>query len=265
MTIVNKYRAPALDKGLDILELLSREALPLNLTEIASQLGYSNSEIFRMLQVLEERDYITRSESDSGYLLTNRLFMLGMERPQNKSLIEAALPIMHRLADEISHPCHLVVASKDQMVVVARVDSPSDLSVVVRIGHRRPIAHSTSGLVLFAFQSPEVRARWLELLDRMDSGYKKKQFVEAADQLVVQGYASHPREVIGSVIDLSAPILAQGHAIGALAIPFVSRHPSRVSLKSAIVRLRKAAKDISMNWQESTVRKTLAPLSNPPG
>ena len=47
-----KYRAPALDKGLDILELLARAQAPLTMTGIAAAIGYSKGEIFRMLQVL---------------------------------------------------------------------------------------------------------------------------------------------------------------------------------------------------------------------
>jgi len=245
LTSAPKYRAPALDKGLDILELLSRTAGPLSMTEIANGIGYSKGEIFRMLQVLEGRQYIVRAENDSGYSLTNRLFMLGMERPQNKSLVEAALPVMHRLADEVMHPCHLVVASAEQIVVIARVDAPSDLGFVVRVGHRRPIAHSTSGLVLFAFQSEEVRARWLGVLDNKDAGYKRKAFIERADQVRATGYANFPSEAVAGVVDLSAPILQYEHAVGALTIPFIDRHPPLVAMKHAIVCLRRAVGDIS--------------------
>jgi DNA-binding IclR family transcriptional regulator len=245
LTSAPKYRAPALDKGLDILELLSRTSGPLSMTEIASGVGYSKGEIFRMLQVLESREYIVRAENDSGYSLTNRLFMLGMERPQNKGLVEAALPVMHRLADEVLHPCHLVVASEEQIVVIARVDAPSDLGFVVRVGHRRPIAHSTSGLVLFAFQSDDVRARWLDVLDKKDVGYKRKAFMERADQVRAAGYASFASETVDGVIDLSAPILHYEHAVGALTIPFIDRRPPVVAMKHALVCLRRAVAQIS--------------------
>ena len=240
-----KYRAPALEKGLSILELLSGALVPLNMTEIGNKLSYSNSEIFRMLQVLEERNYIMRSEDDSGYVLTNRLFMLAMERPANRNLVQAALPTMHRLAAETSHPCHLVVASRDQMVVVARVDSPGDLGFVVRVGYRRPIANSTSGLVMFAHQSDDVREQWLAELDELNTGYKKRKFVAQADEVVSQGYAKRPSDVIDGVWDLSAPILDHGYAAGALAIPFIETHPTRNSMKKTIEHLIKAARDIS--------------------
>lgn len=244
MTSAPKYRAPALDKGLDILELLARAQAPLNMTEIASGVGYSKGEIFRMLQVLEGRSYIAR-ESDSTYVLTNRLFMLGMERPNTKTLVEAALPVMHRLVDEVLLPCHLVVASEEQIVVIARVDSPSDYGFVVRVGHRRPLAHATSGLVLFAFQGDATRARWLAILDEKGATYKRKRFIENADAVRTQGYASLASEAVDGVIDLSAPILRHGEAAGALTIPFVESHPARVTVKRAVERLRAAVEDIS--------------------
>ncbi|MBS0431154.1 MAG: IclR family transcriptional regulator [Proteobacteria bacterium] len=244
MSKVPKYRAPALDKGLDILELLARTAGPMNMTAIAAAIGYSKGEIFRMLQVLEGRGYIAR-ENESGYALTNRLFMLGMEKPPIKSLSEAALPVMHRLSHETQQPCHLVVVSGEQMVVIARVDTPGDVGFVVRVGHRRPLAHSTSGAVLFAFQSAEVRRHWLQVLADSGARYPRRKFIEQTDRIRAQGYAALPSEAVDGVTDLSAPVLQHGHAAGALTIPFVERRPVQVTIKRAIERLRAAVADIS--------------------
>ncbi|MBN8887479.1 MAG: IclR family transcriptional regulator [Rudaea sp.] len=245
MTKATKYRAPALDKGLDILELLARTSGSLNMTEIAQGVGYSKSEIFRMLQVLETRGYLARDENDSSYTLTNRLFLLGMERPPIKDLSRAALPVMHRLADQIQNACHLVVPSQEQIVVIARVDAPSDLGFVVRVGHRRPFAHSTSGLVLFAFQSEETQERLLAMMEAGEDRFKRKQFLANATLIREQGYANLRSEAVDAVIDLSAPILQRGHAVGTLTIPFVERHPVSVPIKSAIQHLRDAADEIS--------------------
>ena len=239
-----KYRAPALDKGLDILELLARAQAPLSMTGIAAAIGYSKGEIFRMLQVLEERGYIAR-ENDSGYALTNRLFLLGMERPRVKSLVEAALPVMHRLAHEVLQPCHLAVASGDQMVVIARIDPPDDIGFVVRVGHRLPLSRSTSGAVLFAFQSDEVREHWLALMDGAGTLQKRKRFIMQADAIRKQGYAMQPSGDVDAVTDLSAPILRHGFAAGALTIPYVERRPVKVPIKTALEHLRAAVEGIS--------------------
>ena len=50
-----QYRAPALEKGLDVLELLADSARPLSTIQIGESFGRSRSEIFRMLSVLEDR------------------------------------------------------------------------------------------------------------------------------------------------------------------------------------------------------------------
>ena len=67
-----KYRAPALEKGLDVLELLSSQGEAMTPSQMSVTLGRSVSELFRMIQVLEFRGYI--EQSSDGYRLTNRLF-----------------------------------------------------------------------------------------------------------------------------------------------------------------------------------------------
>ena len=59
-----KYRAPALDKGLDILELLAATEDGLSQAEIAKSLDRSPNEIYRMLDRLVRRDYVRRTNAD---------------------------------------------------------------------------------------------------------------------------------------------------------------------------------------------------------
>src|ERR1700741_87994 len=157
-----RYRAPALEKGLDVIELLAAEKSPLNLSAISQRLGRSSGELFRMLQVLEFKGFITTAENGTGYVLTNKLFALAMAQAPGRSLVETALPIMRKLTQDIGQSCHIAVASEDQIVVITRIERPGDLGFSVRIGYRREIARATSGLVLFAYQSEDVRRTWLK-------------------------------------------------------------------------------------------------------
>src|SRR5689334_16383793 len=68
------YSAPALEKGLDILELLAEERLPLTMRQIGDRLGRSKNELFRMIMVLLSRGYIAREERTDAFVLTQRLF-----------------------------------------------------------------------------------------------------------------------------------------------------------------------------------------------
>src|ERR1051325_11853284 len=96
-----RYRAPALEKGLDILELLAAAPSPLTFTAIVNRLGRSHGELFRMVQVLQFRGYLDQDPSDDGYFLTDRLFSLGMKQPRTQSLVEVALPVMRQLSLDI--------------------------------------------------------------------------------------------------------------------------------------------------------------------
>ena len=44
-----RYRAPALEKGLDVLEFLASQSHPMTLSAIVKQLGRSHGELFRMI------------------------------------------------------------------------------------------------------------------------------------------------------------------------------------------------------------------------
>jgi DNA-binding IclR family transcriptional regulator len=240
-----KYRAPALDKGLDILELLAKATQPLSIAEISDGVGRSRGEIFRMLQVLEDRDYIARPDGEGAYSLTPRLFRLGMEQPPVKNLVETAMPVMHRLADEIDQSCHLVVPSQEQIVVIARVDPPGEIGLVVRVGHRRPISHSASGYVLLAWQTDDTRERWFRTMLEHEPGLKRTRIETILKDIRAAGLATITSEVVDGVTDLSAPIIEGNHAVCALTVPFIERRGAKIDIKATARLLLTAAADVT--------------------
>src|SRR2546428_13822068 len=93
-----RYAVPALDKGLDVIELLARETEGLTLNEIARLLGRTSSELFRMVNALCRRGYIAQQEGDR-YSLTLRLFELAHRHKPIKSLTGGAAPLMRGLGN----------------------------------------------------------------------------------------------------------------------------------------------------------------------
>ena len=55
------YAAPALEKGFNVIELLAGAPGGLTVTEIAAGLGLSMSEIFRVIMVMERRDWLRKA------------------------------------------------------------------------------------------------------------------------------------------------------------------------------------------------------------
>jgi DNA-binding IclR family transcriptional regulator len=223
-----EYRAPALEKGLDVLELLSAHRGGLTLAQISAALDRSSSELFRMVQVLEARGYVGRAADEDGLVLTNKLFALGMTRAPAKDLLEAALPEMRASCQATGQSCHLAVASGDQMVVVARIEAPGDQGYSVRVGYRRKIVEATSGLVLFAFQPERVRERWSAQLRDGAGKASWDAFLASAAQARKDGHPIHGADGV----------------VAALTCPYVDT-PSAISMPDTIANLQRHAAAIS--------------------
>jgi DNA-binding IclR family transcriptional regulator len=250
-----KYSAPALEKGLDILELLSKDATPLNTSVIAEKLNRSNAEIYRMILVLEQRGYIEKSEDIEGYQVTRKLLQLGTEHEPIKDILEYAQPIMRNLADRTAMSCHIAVESQEQIVVISRVETPSNLSYSVRVGYRRPIVYAASGRILYVNQLPEKKKSMIKLLEKMHDEKDVKDFLNECKKVAKQGYLRAPSAFVKGVTDLSFPIIDGDHAVATLTIPYIERVPEIMGIDEVIVNLKAAAEEISNAVTYGLVRK----------
>jgi DNA-binding IclR family transcriptional regulator len=230
------YSAPALEKGLDIIELLAASPEPLSTRQIADQLGRSKNEIFRMVFVLVGRGYLSRDAATDLLTLSNRLFELGMRTPRSRELLEVAVPAMERLSGRLGSSSHLVVVNKGETVVIATATGSADVNFTLRLGYRRPALDATSGQTIIAFQDAAVRAR---IIDESGAGADRDVLVRRLDAIVADGFVmSASRDIVG-VTDLCAPILDRhGRAVASVVIPCLQRHgtaPRYDEMRAALV------------------------------
>jgi len=239
-----KYSAPALEKGLDILELLSAESAPMSLAQIGQQLERTSGEIFRMLAALERRGYLVRGPRPEQYVLTHKLYELAHRHPPTKRLLACALPEMEILARAAQQSCHLAVRHGDAALIVAQVDCPGFTGFSVRVGAQAPLIESCSGRVLLAFQSAEMRNAWLEVCPQSDA---QRADLDAALR-VAQNKGCHRQESMlhPGIVDFGAPVLDHdGHAIAALTVPRLGSVQSSTDENRLVSQLRTAAARIA--------------------
>jgi DNA-binding IclR family transcriptional regulator len=242
------YKAPALEKGLDILECLASLRTPQSVSDIARNLGRSRSEIYRMVVVLEMRGYVERTDDPEKLQLSNRLFEVGLRSPPKMDLHEAALPVMSELASRLMQSIQLAVVSSDQIVVIARTESPDDVGFSVRLGHRRSIMKSASGLVLFSFATPIHREKMLDDLIASGASPEDLEVLKANAKTVGEaGYACLPSRMVEGVTDIGAPIFdsTRSGAVASLTVPFVVTRRAKDSLQDAPGLVAVAAQRIS--------------------
>lgn len=246
------YSAPALEKGLDILELLAAEGATLTTRHIGERLGRSKNEIFRMVHVLIKRGYIARESDGEGLTLTNKLFALGMQTARMRDLVAVAGPIVERLADEIRQSAHLVVANRGETVVIAAASGGSDMTFTLKLGYRRPLIDAHSGLLLVAFQKPEISRRMVQESSVLLGRDVDPAAVDAElAMLKREGSIVRPSRDIVGITDIAAPIvLEDGEAIACIIIAYLNRREAASNYEPARERLIAACAEIARRMEE---------------
>jgi DNA-binding IclR family transcriptional regulator len=220
-----RYAAPALEKGLDILEVLADSVTGYTLNELAQKVGRKVSEIFRMAVTLQRRGYVQVDENDR-YTLTLRMFELAHRQQPLKSLVSAALPLLRELANRARQSCHLTMYQGGRVVVIAQVESPERWSFGLKVGVVMGLTDTSSGHVLLAFRDEIDRARMLRAhigvegeLD-MDPG----ELFSILQEVRERGYSAMPSKQTRGITNIAFPVMgAADHVIASINVPYIER------------------------------------------
>ncbi|WP_341368346.1 IclR family transcriptional regulator [Yoonia sp. BS5-3] len=216
-----KYRAPALDKGLDILELLAAQPAGMTRGEIVRALDRGPSEIYRMIERLVARGYVGRSVEGDRYALTIKLFQLGSAFPPLRRLVAQAQPLMDLFAQDTGQSVHLVTPDLGQSYVVAQASSSSPWEFRLRLGAELDLFTTGSGQTLLAFMTPAQ----LEHTLNMRGGAEREipsPLATALEEIRLAGYRMAPSQQLVGVSDISVPVATGGQDIvGVLTCPFL--------------------------------------------
>lgn len=243
-----QYSAPALEKGLDILELLSDKADGLSIGEITAALDKSVGELFRMLAVLEQRGYIELPAGGDKYTLTLKMFGIANRFPPVKRLTSIASNIMQKLTYRIEQSCHLVIYYEGKGHVVVQQDSPSERMFSVRLGAEAPLMNSCSGHVLMAFAEQHNFEMMLKRIPSQHVKTNKKAFKKIADRVIEQGFELIKSAQAQGVQDIGYPIFdSANNVVAVLVVPFVEYLDGShaVGLSDAQTHIEEAALAIS--------------------
>jgi len=242
----SRYAAPALDKGLDILELLARGSEALTRSEIARRLGRSVGELFRMLVCLEERGYISEVGPEERYQLTLKLFEIGHQHQPLQHLLTIARPLMQQVADCTGQSCHLAMPSNGNIVVVASAEAPLHMGFAVRLGANVDLLNTGSGHVILAFHGEEYRAHALAAWQRKTMTRLPQGLDRHLAEIRKRGYEELASYQVHGVVNISFPVLNQHQeAVAAITVPFLARIGDDTSPPQVKEHLANAAEKLS--------------------
>jgi DNA-binding IclR family transcriptional regulator len=248
--IKNQFNAPALEKGLDILEYLSVEASPQSQADIAKGIGRGPNEIYRMLVALEGRGYLNRDTLSGKYRLSLKLYQLSHTHTPYEQICLAAKDPMEELAEATRQSCHLGVLYNARLLVIAQTRSPGPVSLSIAEGTLFRLTTTVSGRVLLAHTRPD----GLDGLLRKDPNYRqlkpaqREELQTQLERIRKQGHDLAPSEYTEGVTDCAVLIGdSRSDLIAALAVSSVTTSLNRsLSKKKLLATVCDAAEKINV-------------------
>lgn len=241
------YSAPALEKGIQILELFAEEPRGLTISEIAQKLRRSMSELFRIIIVMERLGWLAKDAVNDRYSVTYRVLDVAFRATPAQTLSNVAAPVMFELTSVTNQSCHLVVETGGRATVIHRQENIGPVGFGIRLGTVVDLVTSCSGHVILAFAAAERRA---QVLDGLSVDVQARPRLEKRFEAVrLQGYEMQPSARTAGVTDISFPIFDfSGHVCAALTIPFLVMidGSQRTGLEETRDLLGAAARSVSL-------------------
>ncbi|MGS2722654.1 IclR family transcriptional regulator [Porticoccus sp. GXU_MW_L64] len=247
---IHKYTAPALEGGLEILEVLATGS-GFSLTEIAKRVDKSRTSVFRILAVLRRVGYAEYSTKYRLYRLSHKMFKISHQDVSVDRVTSVSAPIMRTLSDRIGESCYLAFFSQGGTLVMARQEAERLNNVLlVKVGSTDSLMAGAAGHIILTFASEEEREEMIAAakLIRGDvikiNATLKKMIARVAEQ----GYEVLPSAQFEGVIEIGFPVFNQfGQLAGTLAVSSLKlKDPSAGLVTDELLEsIGNAAADIS--------------------
>ncbi len=214
-----KKASPALERGLDMLEVISESRAGFTNGYLSRRLAIPNSSASSILSVLQDRGYLCRCTSDRRYKLGFKTVTLGSKLLAHSVVRELALPLMRDLVERADLTCHLAISGRSKAVHLEKIVAKKyfKLDKSRSVGECVPL-HSTSvGKALLAWQEPRFLEATLPSLELARSSPRTitthARLLAKLSEIRNQGYAIDDQECRLGWRCVGAPIFDQVRSV----------------------------------------------------
>lgn len=246
------YTVPMLNKGFELLELMTRYPDGISMLDLMQISDLSKSTVYRILGSLQYMGYITKNETTSRYSLTKKLLSMGLRALGEENLVELSLPIMQALRDEIKESVMLGVLINNKVVLLEQVIGSHNFTFLLRSGLKFNLHSSAPGKIFLAYSKEGfIRNNLLKSVnyevfnERTISS--QEQMLEEISKINEQGYALDVEEEMDGIHCVATPIFNQfGMVVATLWTSGPSGRLKISDFPSVAEKLKEASSKISL-------------------
>lgn len=212
----------AADTVLAALEAVAWAREPIGVTQIAQAIGATKSAVFRHLQTLMERGYLTQDADSNRFRLGPKAFLIGHLAPPAWDVARILERPMRDLRDLTGLATVLSTPSPRGALVVATFPGTHAIEIGVRPGSELALHASAQGKIFLAFGPPSLTDQVLAVprqafTDRTITNAAALR--EELSRVRMRGYAVAPEEALLGINALATPLRDHRDAVvGAVAL-----------------------------------------------
>lgn len=240
----------SVNRALALLELLANSGVSLPLGRIAKELRLPPSTAHRLLRTLQTHGYIHQATASDRYQATLKLFHLGSIVRGRYHYLEAVLPWMRRIANQVRESVTLMVREGWQGILIERVESSEGVQVFAKFP-RVPLYCTAAGKSLLSLMPKETLEQYLGEVPLVshtpntitDPAVLRRRIV----QIGLEGYAVDDAELQQGIRCVAVPLALPDGSQAALAVTGLDSHLPKGQIPR-IANLLKTAKDQLANF-----------------
>lgn len=208
-----------LENSLDLLEYFTAETPSWGVRELAKEMGFSHSIVYRILATYEKRGFLRQNPHTKKYELGLKFWGFGRLVQEQMKITDVIRPILENMAEEIHESIFLTWLDGEEGVCVEIAEAVHVIKYSLKVGHRTPLYAGASNKVIMAYLPKEVQA---SIISKGLKPRTAKTIVEA-DKLIEdlegirkQGWQYSVGEYSDDIFGIAVPVFSQGQITASL-------------------------------------------------
>jgi len=217
-----------------------------SVSSLAKQLGMPVATTHRICSELERLGYLQRVPGTRLWTVAHRLVGLAANA---LAAAVGSLPtnaILKRLTEKVGEVSSFAVPSGEEVLYVASVESPHELTLSFRAGRKAPLFCTSSGRLFLARLDDRAVSRYLMAARR--SAFTRYTVTDPRRLLAIirrvrkQGYAMTKQEYVLHIVGAAVPVVGKdGTFFGAVSIAAPDVRAGKVRMQGFLPALKSAA------------------------
>ncbi|MCL9775919.1 IclR family transcriptional regulator [Vibrio methylphosphonaticus] len=247
----------SVDRLINVIERIGEAKSPIAASDIIFESGIPKPTCHRLLQQLEEANYVQLDERGHFYPGSQMLSIALDVRLTNQHKLQRQA-ILHGLSRKLEETCGLALANDDpspHMVYYDRIQTNWPLQIVIPVGFPTPLWASASGKLFLSTLTPPQLRRVLSKLELsqcakntiVDNQSLKKEL----NAIQRRGYSVDDEEFIDGMVAIALPLYDQlGNFMAALFCHCPKSRKSVTELENYLPILRIAQQSLEAVYQD---------------